>query len=123
MDKLKECLTTRNSAKWARKGNHHIKILISSHGEEQKNLEGLLWGVKDREAHVNIYVGLRAQSKEKPLLGYGKNPPRLWEEPSSAMDVAEDKGSNLLLVVTLRVIPRNMKSTKIEKDNRENGNV
>ena len=28
------------------------------------------------------------------------------------MDVAEDRGSNLLLVVTLRVIPRNRKSTK-----------
>ena len=39
------------------------------------------------------------------------------------MDVIEDKGSNLLLVVTLQVIPRNRKSTKIEKDNRENGNV
>ena len=41
LDKLKECLTTKNSAKWARKGNHHIEILLSSHGEEKKNLEGL----------------------------------------------------------------------------------
>ena len=73
MDKLKECLTTRNSAKWARKGNHHIEILLSSHGEEKKNLEGLLWGVKDQEAHVNIYIGPRAQSKEEPLFGHGKN--------------------------------------------------
>ena len=39
------------------------------------------------------------------------------------MDVVEDKGSNLLLVVTLQIIPRNRKSTKAEKDNRENGNV
>ena len=54
LDKLKECLTTRNSARWAQKGNHHIEILLSSHGEEKKNPEGLLWGVKDREAHVNI---------------------------------------------------------------------
>jgi len=40
----------------------------------KKNLEGLLWGVKDREAHVNVYIGSRAQSKEEPLLGHGKNP-------------------------------------------------
>ena len=52
-----------------------------------------------------------------------KTPPRPWEGPFSAIDVAEDKGSNLLLVVTLRVIPRNRKSTKTEKDNREKGNV
>ena len=42
----------------------------------------------------------------------GKTPHRLWKGPFSAVDVAEDKGSNLLLVVTLRVIPRNRKSTK-----------
>ena len=35
-------------------------------------------GVKDQEAHVNIYIGPRAQSKEEPLLGYGKNPPQPW---------------------------------------------
>ena len=28
-------------------------------------------GVKDREAHVNIYIGPRAQSKEEPLLDHG----------------------------------------------------
>ena len=39
------------------------------------------------------------------------------------MDVAEDKGGNLPLVVTLQIIPRNRKSTKAEKDNGENGNV
>ena len=39
------------------------------------------------------------------------------------MDVAEDKGGNLLLVVTLQIIPRKRKSTKAEKDNGENGNV
>ena len=53
----------------------------------------------------------------------GRTPPRLWEEPSSAMDVAEDKGSSLLLGVTLRVIPWNMVSTKTEKDNGKNGNI
>ena len=40
-----------------------------------------------------------------------------------SMDVAEDKGGNLPLVVTLQIIPRNRKSTKAEKDNGENGNV
>ena len=116
MDKLKECLTNRHSAKWARKDNHHIEILLSSHGEEKKNLEELLWGVKDQEAHDNIYIGPRAQSKGEPLLGHGKN-------PSSAMDVAEDKGSILLLRVTFRVIPWNKVSTKTEKDNGKNGNI
>ena len=31
-------------------------------------------GVTDQGAHTNIYVGPRAQSKEEPLLDYGKNP-------------------------------------------------
>ena len=53
----------------------------------------------------------------------GRAPLRPWEEPSSAMDVAEDKGSSLLLVVTLQVIPRNRVSTKTEKDNGKNGNI
>ena len=73
-----------------------------------------MWGVKDQEVHVNVYIG----------------PPSLRKNPSLAMgrtllgmDVAEDKGGNLLLVVTLQIIPRNMKSTKAEKDNGENGNV
>ena len=33
-----------------------------------------MWGVKDWEAHVNIYIRPRAQSKEEPLLDHGKNP-------------------------------------------------
>ena len=60
-------------------------------------------------------------------LGQGPSPRK---NPSSAMgrtllsmDVAEDKGGNLPLVVTLQIIPRNRKSTKVEKDNGENGNV
>ena len=53
----------------------------------------------------------------------GRTPPRPWEEPSLAMDVAEDKRSSLLLGVTLRVIPWNKVSTKTEKDNRKNGNI
>ena len=31
-------------------------------------------GVTNRGAHTNIHVGSRDQSKEKPLLGHGKNP-------------------------------------------------
>ena len=60
-------------------------------------------------------------------LGQGPSPRK---NPSSAMgrtllsmDVAEDKGGNLPLVVTLQIIPRNRKSTKAEKNNGENGNV
>ena len=61
------------------------------------------------------------------IWGQGPSPRK---NPSSAigrtlldMDVAEDKGGNLLLVVTLQIIPRNRKSIKAEKDNGENGNV
>ena len=36
----------------------------------------ILWGVKDLEAHINVYTGPRTQSKEKPLLGHRENPPR-----------------------------------------------
>ena len=50
-------------------------------------------------------------------LGQGPSPRK---NTSSAMDVAENKGSNLLLVVTLQIVPRNRKSTKTEKDNGEN---
>ena len=53
----------------------------------------------------------------------GKTPPWLGEEPSSAMDITEDKGSSLLLVVTLWAIPRNRVSTKTKKDNGKNGNI
>ena len=60
-------------------------------------------------------------------LGQGPSPRK---NPSSArgrtllgMDVAEDKGDNLPLVVTLQIILRNRKSTKAENDNGENGNV
>ena len=67
-----------------------------------------MWGVKDLEAHVNVYIGPRAQPKEKPLLG---------------MDVAEDKGGNLPLVVTLQTVLWNRKSVKARKDNRENGSA
>ena len=35
---------------------------------------GAIVGVTDRGTHTNIYVGLRTQSKEEPLLGHGKNP-------------------------------------------------
>ena len=52
------------------------------------------------------------------------------QNPSSAivrillgMDVAEDKGGNLPLVVTLQIVPWNRKSVKAEKDNGENESV
>ena len=52
-----------------------------------------------------------------------KNPSLAMGRILLGMNVAEDKGGNLPLVVTLQVIPRNRKSTKVEKDNEENGNV
>ena len=39
------------------------------------------------------------------------------------IDVAEDKGDNLPLVVTLYIVPRSRKSTIAEKDNEEKGGV
>ena len=42
-DKLKEYLAIRNDVKWAQRGYYHIEILISSHGEEKKNPEGVSW--------------------------------------------------------------------------------
>ena len=60
-------------------------------------------------------------------LGQGPNPKK---NSSSAMgrillgmDVVEDKGGNLLLAMTLQMIPRNRTSTKAEKDNGEKENV
>ena len=55
-------------------------------GKKRRISRGYCGGVKDRETYVKVYIGPRAQSQEKPLLG---------------MDVAKEKGSNLLLVVTL----------------------
>ena len=52
-----------------------------------------------------------------------KNPSLAMGRTLLGMDVAKDKRGNLPLVVTLQVIPRNIKSTKAEKDNGENGNV
>ena len=62
-----------------------------------------------------FHIGPRAQSKE--------NPSSAMEGTLLSMNVAEDKGGNLSLVVTLQVIPQNRNSTKAEKDNGENGNV
>ena len=39
------------------------------------------------------------------------------------MDVVEDKGDNLPLVVILQIVPQNRESTKAERDSGENGNV
>ena len=74
-----------------------------------------MWGVKDQEVHVNVYIRPRVQSKEKPSSAMGRT---LLDR-----DVAEDKGGNSLLVVAFQIIPRNRKNTKAKKDNGENGNV
>ena len=63
------------------------------------------------------------------MFTFGPRPsPR--KDPSSAMrrillgmDLAEDKGDNLPLVVTLYIVPRNRKNTIAEKDNEEKGGV
>ena len=52
-----------------------------------------------------------------------KNPSSAMWRILLGMDVAEDKGDNLPLVVTLQIVPRNKKSTKTERDSGENGNV
>ena len=60
-----------------------------------------------------------------PTLGQGPSPKK---NPSSAMgrillgmDVAEDKGGNLLLAMTLQIIPRNRTSTKSRKGQQRKG--
>ena len=75
----------------------------------------LLWGVKDQEVHVNVYIGPRAQSKEKPLLGHVKNPLRHGcsqgqrEQPATGSDASDHSTEQ--------------ESTKAKKDNGKNGNV
>jgi len=73
LDKLKEYLTIKHSIKWARKSCHHIEILLSSHGEEKKNIEGLLWGKLTREP-IPIYI----HWAKGPV--QGRTPPQPWEE-------------------------------------------
>ena len=51
-----------------------------------------------------------------PGLDPGKDPSRPWEGPSSAINVAEDKWSNSVLVMTFQVISPNRKSTKMTKN-------
>ena len=52
-----------------------------------------------------------------------KNPSSAIRRILLGMDVAEDKGGNLPLVVTPHITPQSKKSTKAEKDNGENENV
>ena len=61
-----------------------------------------------------------------------KNPSSVMGRKSSSsamgrillgMDIVEDKRVNLLLVVTLQIVPQSRESTKAEKDNGENGSV
>ena len=49
------------------------------------------------------------------LLGQGKDPPLLWEGPSSAINVVEGKGSNSVLVMIFRVISPNRNNIKTTK--------
>ena len=60
-------------------------------------------------------------------LGQGPNPRK---NPFSAMgkillgmNIAKDERGNLPSVVTLHIVPQSRKSTKVEKDNGENGSV
>ena len=83
-----------------------------------------MWGVKNQEVHVNVYVRPRAQPKQNPSSAMGrKNPSSAMWRILLGMDAAEDKGDNLPLVITLQIVPRNRKSTKTERDSGENGNV
>ena len=52
-----------------------------------------------------------------------KNPSSTMGRTLLGVDVAEEKGGNLLLAMTPQIIPQNRISTKAEKDNREKGNV
>ena len=52
-----------------------------------------------------------------------KNPSSAMGRLLLGMNVAEDKGGNVPLVVTLQIAPRNRKSTKTVKDNGENRSV
>ena len=52
-----------------------------------------------------------------------KNPFSTMRRILLGMDVAEDKGGNLPLVVTPQTVLRIRKSAKAEKDNRENRSV
>ena len=42
LGKLRNNLVVRNGVKWVRMSFYHIKILLSSQGEEKNNPEGLL---------------------------------------------------------------------------------
>ena len=87
----------------------------------------LPWGRKE-ESRRAIMEGKRPESPCQYLhwakgLVQERTPHRPWKEPSLAMDVAENKGSSLLLGVTLWVISWNRVSIKTEKDNGKNGNI
>ena len=60
-------------------------------------------------------LGQGPSPRKNPSLAMGRIPPR--------PGMAKDKGNGLSLREALQVTPWNMKSTKTEKDNGENGNV
>jgi len=64
-------------------------------------------------------LGQRPSPREKSLLGRGEEKPFLSHgESSPRHSVAEERGGNLPLVVTLPIISRSRKSTKVKKDNK-----
>ena len=67
----------------------------------------LLWGYKTGKPMSISVLGPRSDPRKDPL--------RPWEGPSSAINVAEGKGSNSVLVMTFRVISPNRNSTKTTK--------
>ena len=75
-----------------------------------------MWGGIKPGSPCQCLRGPRARSKEGPPFGHGKDPPRPWEGPSSAINVAKGKGSNSVLVMTFWVISPNRKSTKTTKN-------
>ena len=68
-------------------------------------------------------LGRGPSPRKNPSSAMGrKNPSSAMWRILLGMDVAEDKGDNPPLVVTLQIVPRNKKSTKAERDSGENGN-
>ena len=72
-------------------------------------------GVTDRGTPIIYTLGQGPSPRKNPSSTMGRTPPR--------SGVAEDKGNDLLLRVTLWVIPWNRISTKTKKDNGRNENI
>ena len=69
-------------------------------------------------------LGQGSSPRKNPFSVMGRKSPSLTiGRIHLGMDIVEDKRGNLPLVVTLHIVPQSRKSTKAEKDNRENGSV